>query len=559
MVNSTYNIRVGKVWFIPMFIVLNVLINTSEGWSQVELNLQETTGEEVKIRGEVVDFFKTTGGKYFSITTSAPQKGAYFASQFDENLNFIKKNKLIIVYEGKLLALNKIVSFGERYFLFLTFNNKIKKKKYLFYVEFNPETLTCSNNIFKVAELSAKKYGYESIIFEVFVNQSNSHILIKGKIPIQQPKEKFLGRSKPKKAKAQPYTFWVLDSDLEIVNYAKKHKIRVKGMASEVTYVDFTVGEGGAIYVLGRIKNVVRHRARERRKSPNLGRFEVKAASCVLEKIVFNEEIERYQTVDSIYYSDMAIILDGNVINLMGLLAEDVGMDVASTGFSRIRLNMEDLSQIDVIYNNFTPEVLKVLNRISKVPSKRKQARIAKKTSRMKYEAKERLKVMKRASYLANKIVYCAMSANNQPIIAIEEQYIITRYVKDKYGTTTTVFYHYDDIAFASFGRDSVHQMAFSKNQTYTNFQPARTFNLTTLGDELVLMIRDSVYVTTSDFSSVTNHSTYDLFKYGSSIINRKRSYYRFGKELDGQGGLLATCIRVRGNKHLWQLIEIGE
>ncbi|MFB1003979.1 MAG: hypothetical protein QMC70_07575, partial [Bacteroidia bacterium] len=206
---------------------------------------------------------KYLGGRFFLYGIRGKSRNGYFVQSYDENLNLIEEKPLSLKVGGKFLDLHSIKKVGREYFIFLTFENEVKKKKYLFYALFDPAELKIDGDVFKMAEAKLGGKGYTYPSFDVQESKDKKFLVVFGKDSKKVKRTRFFNQLFYRKSANSSdigthqfkFSFWVFDNKMKTINYQKNYKMEIENSSDKFYVRDYAVDESGAVYILG--KNVV--------------------------------------------------------------------------------------------------------------------------------------------------------------------------------------------------------------------------------------------------------------------------------------------------------------
>lgn len=350
-----------------VLLFLSVLCFYSAAYSQSRIKVSEDHGDVFKhSKGGFDDVFELPSKNgFWSISSYYDMAGlvswyglgrskrVYYVQRYDEDMNLVANNSLDLNVAGKNLTIEKIVRFQKDYYMFLSFSNVKKKKKYLFYARFDHWDLKLDSDIVKVAEakLGANSKLYTKPSFDISISDDESFVVIFGKDARKIKKAKFFSfLKKSKKGKKSrgthqfKFTYWVLDKDLEIVNYEKRHTLEIENSSDKFYVRDYVIDKDGAIYILGKNTVVDALTRSEVKKNKRTSWIDIHKSAFILEKIYPDGTTEVQTTPADQLFVDMDILFDkdGN-INLLGLKGEQVYSKLVTTGVSRLIMDKKKI------------------------------------------------------------------------------------------------------------------------------------------------------------------------------------------------------------------------
>ncbi|MBT8327898.1 MAG: hypothetical protein KJP21_09255, partial [Bacteroidia bacterium] len=292
-----------------------------------KLKVKEQHGDVFKYKGgSFVDVFELSTGGYWSISRTYEgggvlgggllrNKRVFYVQSYDEDMNLIDEKRLNLSVYDKDLELEEIVKFKGEYYLFLSFKNVDKKKMYLFYSRFDHHDLQMDGDLTKIAQVGlggkSKEYTWPS--FDISVSDNENFIVVFGKDATKRKKSKkrgFFKRSGGSSSSSTgthnfKFTYWVLDDDFEIVNYEKKHNLKIENSSDKFYVRDYAIDDEGAIYILGKNSVVDELTRQEVRSKKRAAWVDINKSAFVLEKINPDGTTVMQVTPEETLYVDM--------------------------------------------------------------------------------------------------------------------------------------------------------------------------------------------------------------------------------------------------------------
>lgn len=311
--------------------------------AQSKIKVSETNGKPFRQRAmNIEDIYELPSGGYWSITSRRHGGGPsgtgflrfplmYDVQKYDESLNLIVKKKLNLRMYDKHLDFKQVVKFKGEYYIFLTFDNVKKKKKYLFYALFDQYDMRIDGDLTKVAEigLGSKSSRTTDGSFDISVSDNEKFVMVIGNEPQRLPqRSRLFGRSSKKSTNNEGnhtfrFTYWVLDENFQIVNYNKKHELRIENSSDKFYVRDLRIDNDGALYILGKNKVMDEYTNTVRKFLSTKEWTEVKRSAFVLQKINPDGSTEMRTSPDGELFVDMNLLFDKEGrINLIGLTGE---------------------------------------------------------------------------------------------------------------------------------------------------------------------------------------------------------------------------------------------
>lgn len=549
-----------------------------------KIKVTEKHGEVFKHKGgSFVDVFELSTGGYWSISRTYEgggvmgggllrSKRVFYVQSYDEDMNLVNDKRLNLSISDKDLELEEIVKFKGEYYLFLSFKNVEKKKMYLFYTRFDHHDLKLDGDLTKVAEVSlggkSKDYSWPS--FDISVSDNENYIVLFGQDATKNKSSKkrgFFRKSNKSSSKSTgthnfKFTYWVLDKNFDIVNYEKKHNLKVENSSDKFYVRDYSIDDNGAIYILGK-NSVVDELTRQEVRSNNRSAWvDINKSAFILEKINPDGTTVMQVTPEETLYVDMDILFDkdGNV-NLLGLAGEQVYSKLVTTGVSRIVLDNENLDILLSVSKDFESEVLENINDIQEVEAslnKRQKKRRKRRERKLTAEEKAYNEIAKRAALNVNFIAYSGLDEEGDAVIVLEEQHlvVVTTTTTDANGnttTTTTYYYHYDDLIMAKFIGDEVVQNYYKKSFVSVNVPLQKSLDVLLKDGEINIMTQGHIVKTDYDLQNVKDYEL-KAFERKDRIPGMRKKFFTYRKTID-ENTILAPAQYRR--KVAWYKISI--
>ena len=179
--------------------------------------------------------------------------------------------------------------------------NEKKRKRYLFYGLFNPNTLAIEGGLYKMAEAKYRGQGYTYPTFTLSSSKDKQFLVVLGNHAHKRKKgedessEKFItetdGNITTKKLKK---TFWVFDNNMSTVNYQKTLRLEAEDADDKISLHDVEVDTDGNVYVIWRsilLERVSAQDSREKKKKTKYNK-----SSFIIVRISPDGEETQYNT-----------------------------------------------------------------------------------------------------------------------------------------------------------------------------------------------------------------------------------------------------------------------
>ncbi len=528
--------------------------------AQIPLRVSERKGKTFKLKlPHIQDVHKIPGAGFWSISSG---KENYYVSLYDKNMNFKKGNYIYFKFNEKFLDLVEIVEYNGEFLCFLSFTNVKTGKKYMFFTTFDPKKLKTDSEIYKVGELPIAKSKETNPQFKIKVGKGENHILIIGIHPSRKKKKSSLkagvGNSRNKGFVST--SFWVLDSEKQIVNHKEAHNIEIENAGEEFEFKDYQVGADGTIYILGRNSRIIDLSITERRAQNTVKLKNFVTSAYVLERIGLDGSETQYVTQKGVLYNDMAMLLqnDGNV-ELIGLRAKEQSSYLVSTAIDRITLDKNGLEVLSETSIAFTENVLDVVNNLREAEqglSRKRKKQLDKKINKLTEEEQELRKIAKNSALNVNIIAFADLDEKGNPVVVLEERYLQVTLTTNSNGDLTERFYyHYDDLILIRFNEESIYQRAYSKSFTSLNYSLTNPISVTLTDQYVTVVAQEQVLRSNNDLSELRDYKLKGNEPTKTKVISAIHVHgFIFKKYISGNLVLGAHQVK---NKTTWIKINI--
>lgn len=531
------------------------------------LKVSETHGDYFKQRARyITNIYERPSGGYWSI-------GNGYVQRLDDDMNLVDEKRLDLFYEGTYLELENIVRFQDEFYLFMSFINVKKKKRYLFYTLFDPIDLKPRGDVYKVAEVKAGvDKNMTSSSFGISVSENEEYILITGNDAQRRKKKKrkwfSFGGSGSSSSSSDvgthvfKFTYWVLDKNMQIANYVKRHELEIENSSDKFYVRQVRVDDSGSVYILG--QNVILEEYRTTREKLSARNDEkIETAAYILEKIDKDGFTYQYRTAEGAIYIDMMLLFTKDKQPLLvGLSGEEVNNSgVYTTGVYRASLD-DQLNLLNEQEESFTEEVLNGVNDIRVAEdnmSDRKKKRRQRRSRRQSEEKKEREELAKRAALNIKYISYADVDEEGNPVLVLEERYlrVVTHTTYNSDGsttTTTTYYYHYEDLILVKFTDDEVYQNFYKKYFVSVNAPLSRSMDVSLKNNAITVLSQKNIIRASPDLSSVKDYDVRAFEKKQPDIKWSGSRHFSFRKALSDD--VIVTAAQ-RKRRVMWYKIEI--
>ena len=562
-------------------IIISLTIFSAHAQSS-KIKVTEKHGDVFRFKGGTfLDIYELSTGGYWSISVTYEGGGAfggllrtkrvYYVQSYDDEMNLVANKRLDLSVKGKDLELEEIIKFKGEYYFFLSFNNEEKKRKFLFYTLFDHHDLKLDSDLIKVSDvkLGGKSKEYTNPSFDISVSDNENFIVVFGKDATKRKSRKrgFFSRTSKQSDNTGTYnfkfTYWVLNEDFKIVNYEKKHNLKIENSSDKFYVRDYSIDDEGAIYILGKNSIVDELTRKEIRSKKRSTWVDIHKSAFILEKINPDGSTVQQTTPEDILYIDMDILFDkdGNV-NLLGLEGEQVYSKLVTTGVSRIVLEKDNLDVLIEASEKFSSEVLEKVNDIQTYEANlntRQKKRRKRRERKLTAEEKAYKEISKRAALNANFIAYSGLDEEGDAVIVLEEQHVrvVTTTTTDANGnttTTTTYYYHYDDLIMIKFIDDEVVQNYYKKSFVSVNTPLQKSMDVLLKDGEINIMTQGHIVQTDYDLQSVRDYEL-KAFKHKEKVPGMRRKFISYRKTID-ENTLVAPARFKR--KVAWYKIYIN-
>ncbi len=377
--------------------------------------------------------------------------------KFDDQLNLIQKKSIERNIYGKRVWFEKLLKFGDNFWLFFSYSNIQTGKNYLFAQKFDPHNLELENEPIKVAEMLYKKKRYNYGYYNFSFSPDGNFLMIAG-IPTSVKPGWFRIKSNSDKDEST-VTAWVLSQEMQIVNYAKK--IKLSSQTKKLFLIDYIVGNDASITFLGgEAKEEKSKKKRFKKKADD----KIKTIKFVVAHMDSLGEMSEYNfSSKDVNLIDVKMAFNpvtGN-LSVLGLYSE---LLKGAKGVLNIQLESDDLSEVTFEKAQFSDAFIKDCNAKSTTKSvKRKRKETTEKDKpKSKYlskkdkesESSDKKTDGKNKSDdeigVLNTVVALNFDSEGNPIAIFEKQWLVIVVSKTKNSngsttTTTTYYYNYGD------------------------------------------------------------------------------------------------------------------
>jgi hypothetical protein len=553
----------SKLKYIGVIITCTLFLFVGTAKAQ-KLKVKEKLGETHRVKATYFsDIIKLPEGGYLSVNSryrgTFPSLPGFTSLMYenyfilyDEDLKEVDQKMFDLGFEDKPIRLQKLLKFGYDYFVFFTFDNEVKKKRYLFYSKFDIDALKPIGPIGKVADLKLGGGVYTQPSFQISLSENGNHVVIFGKEREKMNRSRrglfnAFSRNKESENLGQHsfrFTYWLLDKDLEIVNYKKRHTLTIPESTDKFYVRDYKVDDNGAIYILGK-NDVVDELTRMERRDKNTKKWvEYKKSAFILQKINPDGSSNLFITDQDVLVRDMVLLVKDNKPYLVGLLGEQMYSNLVTTGVLRYSFKPNGLELDQKVISDFNDEVLENVNNIQQLEvslnnkqKKRYNRRKQRQENRKTEEEKQFDEIRRRALLSVNYIAFAGLDENNDVSVVLEERYhqVVTHTTTDANGftsTSTTHYYHYDDLVILKFRGDEVLQNYFNKEFVYVNFDPADPMSVSLYQNMVTILSQDKVIRASEDLDKVQDYEIKSLENIRIPNMGR-RGIVNFRKSVD--------------------------
>lgn len=401
--------------------------------AQNEYSVKEYRSEKTKLRGHhIIGVFQKNDGSFWSVSR---QKQRYTFSSYDAKFNLLDQRSTYMEFKHKYLQLDTVCFFQGRYVCFLSFENRKKKKRYLFYSFFDPVNLEIQKDLVKIGEVKTEKRDHHKPYFKIRTKPNSNFILVLGMRSSardnKDPWWKFWVAKdwKYKEPWVDPkISFWLLDSDLQIVNYEKGHRVRAEKCSDDFELRNATWDESGTVYFIG--ENLDSEEETAEKVALDTSKLsKLNYPGYVLQKIDSSGNTITMQPGGEGLYRDANVYIDDNGIIHLVAVRGSVRFDpewgdygIGSQGVEYLRLDPKNL---DTLFSSFYPFSEAVLDELNPLRLKQ-QASKGKRGRRFTYDKDSRMDaIMEESKNLVwgpQKVVDLVIDPSGNVFTVLEEQ-----------------------------------------------------------------------------------------------------------------------------------------
>ncbi|MEN0004454.1 MAG: hypothetical protein AAF798_09930 [Bacteroidota bacterium] len=222
-----------------LLILLSVLTNVTIQAQQGKGPAMVTWGESIKEPSGSFISKVIASGKYGFYALRQKREGAFsgeraYAEFYDSAMRLQRSTKLELKYKGKVREFEDLVMVGGRLYLLTSFNNRAKRKNYLFRQEVDKKSLQPNAKLKKMGEIDSRD-EYRDGAFSLVVSSDSSKVLVHSQLPYE--------RRQPER-----FAFQVYDQEF---NTLWKKDIALPYSDGSFTVEEYQVDDQGNVYLLG--------------------------------------------------------------------------------------------------------------------------------------------------------------------------------------------------------------------------------------------------------------------------------------------------------------------
>jgi hypothetical protein len=195
------------------------------------------------------EYLKEPSGSYISKIIASGQYGFYalrqkrkgtfsdekaYAELYDRNMQLMRSSELELEYKRKTRDFEDLVMVGGKLYFLTSFNNRGRRKNYLFRQEVDKKTLQPNRKLIKMGEIDSRD-EYRDGAFSLVVSSDSSNVLVYSQLPYE--------RRQPER-----FNFQVFDQDF---NLKWTKDIALPYADGGFTVEEYRVDDEGNVYLLG--------------------------------------------------------------------------------------------------------------------------------------------------------------------------------------------------------------------------------------------------------------------------------------------------------------------
>jgi hypothetical protein len=455
-----------KIKLLSVVLLCIVLSNDALG-QKGKLKVKEARSKVMKVKaGETIDISKLSNGQLLVLgqkmyTYPGPYSPIYLYT-VGEDMTVKKSNELPGSLLKKRIIYRKLMKIDKKFYVFFSFLNTTQKKDYLFYVQVDPSDLSFSGKPFKVAEVPYKGRKFNPGYYTIEMSENDKFIVVTGVDPTPRERRRRifttvsrLAEEKMRKTTLKSFSFWLLDKNMVVINHRSNFKVDSKS-GNKLYVKRFRSDAEGTMFVVAENEKRVTTTKKQSKKAGRKTTEKIENLSYSVFRLGKDAEDEiEYETEGELLIMDLNLGFskDGEYVDLVGILYEDViGLDVA-TGIHATRLNKKTMEEVSNETSVFDPEMIKKINKSQIDAAKKYGAK--KKSSKKKKAAKEVVKYYENGITNLNTVIAVTYTEDGKISAILEKQWLeiiaVTTY-SDNVGSRTTYYYvwHYGDLILAA-------------------------------------------------------------------------------------------------------------
>lgn len=489
--------------------------------------------------------------------------------KIDENLNLVMKKTINREIAGKRVWIEKLIKIGDNVWMFYSYSNVETKTNYLFAQKFDHINLELVDEPIKVAELPYFKKRFRYGFYNFNLSENGNYLMISG-IPYNTSGSLF----KPQNSDySSSFTVWVLNQNMEIVNYAKK--IKFEGGSKEV-YLNSSIMSNDGSFLFVWSKESIKESKKKRGLLKNLfGNTSIYEYSLLQYDSL--GESHNYSFKDkNLNLLDIKASVNNSTGNycVMGLYTEN---KKGAKGIFSLQLSPDELSELSYVKQPFSDAFvknanLKFDNKSSKrepkkskkkkedeeskdesddkpkskylgklkkesedtvdIEETKKESKSKKDENEDKEEKKDKRSTSKNEITNLNHVIDIEYDENDNPIGIFEKQWtiVVTSTTRNSNGTSSTkstYYYYYGDVVVAKIENEEIAQtQIIRKNGYLVNIYYPQGINVVSNDNKLILTYKDKhIEYNKDDLGSKNKNATTNReLKYKMTGFQRRLS-----------------------------------
>lgn len=485
---------------ITLFITL-ILIHIGVGSAEAQmLQVKQTNGKAIKTgyvsnKAKIIPLpdhqylLVLTGGKIRLGESGFKRSTIVRMRYLDDDLTSGKEVVPELKVDDQIMSFEGLFKMKNGFILFLTYDNKKKRERYLFAGWYDLESQSFKSDPVKIAEIKLTERGYVPGSFNIVIGEDQESFLVTGKHPykIERYSRTRFGDDKEYRI----FDFWVYDDQMNLVNFREDYKFEYDG-ENKMQIDDILFDKSGNVYLLGAIRlKYISGKILEIRKEDK-PRYEGRVVILQLRPDGKNLAYEP-ESENLIFEAKMRIHDDGKRISIAGIEGVVAREDAYVTSVLYDVIDIDSFISISSDSYLFPDAVYDNNNNSKDIGSRRKRS------SPRQDKRYEKVGIPINTITQFGGIAIFEVSPDGIPFIVIEQKYIkeVTSTTTNQNGsstTRTTSYYHYRDAIACTINNDRMNGVRIDKDHYLIDRDIGIEIKGTINGKEAYMIADDLVY-----------------------------------------------------------------